>query len=106
MTGGTVPDRLIGMTDALPRWALSDGRPDAEKIIKYLYRYGYVKDVDGETFIDQKLNEDYPEVFQLLYNYQMSSMVDKYTEMIDQGKFHAYRDDDDNLKYRMDDDVE
>lgn len=93
-------------TDALPDWAVSNGQPDAEKIIKYLYRYGYVAEIDGATFIDKKLYEDYPSVYELLYNYKMSGLVQKYSQKISEGKFEAYRDENGELKYRMDDDIE
>jgi len=90
----------------LPSWAVTDGRPDAEKIMKNLYRYGYAIELDGEVFIDKKLNQDYPALFHLLYNYKMSQMTEKYTDMISEGKFEAYRDGEGKLKYRMVDESE
>lgn len=99
-------DMLVSMTHRLPEWALTAGRPDAEKIIKYVTRYGYAKEVDDEFYIEPKLFEDYPAVFILLGNYMISQMSDKYGDLIDKGKVHGYRDDDGKLQYRMDDDVE
>lgn len=93
------------MTETLPDWALSAGQPDADKIIKYVTRYGYITEVDGETYVEAKLFEDYPAVFMLLGNFMISQMTEKYSEIIDQGKVHAYRDDEGKLEYRMDDDV-
>lgn len=98
-------DRLVSMTQRLPDWALTAGRPDAEKIIKYVTRYGYVTEVDGETFVEPKLYDDYPAVFMLLGNFMMSQMTDKYAGIIDDGKVHAYRDEEGKLEYRMDEDV-
>lgn len=106
LTGCRGRDRLVNMTDRLPEWALTAGRPDAEKIIKYVTRYGYAKEEDGSMFIEPKLFEDYPAVFILLGNYMISQMTDKYSDIIDQGKVHGYRDDEGKLHYRMDDDVE
>lgn len=68
--------------------------------------YGYIMDKDGSTFVDKKLADDYPAVYKLLYDYKMSTLAKKYTDMIKEGKFEAYRDDDGKLKYRMDDDIE
>lgn len=89
------------MTDTLPTWALTDGQPDADKIIKNLKRYGYL---NGDH-IEPKLNEDYPALFNLLANFMLSQMAEKYAGIIKQGKVQGFRDDDGNLQYRMDDDV-
>jgi len=75
-------------------------------MIKYLYRYSYITEKDGRAFVHKSLEEDYPAVYNLLLNYQMSTLVDKYTDMIDKGHFEAYRDDEGKLKYRMVDEVE
>lgn len=106
MTRARRARRLADMTDTLPPWAVTNGQPDAEKIIKHLNMYGYIMDKDGSTFVDKKLADDYPAVYKLLYDYKMSTLAKKYTDMIKEGKFEAYRDDDGKLKYRMDDDIE
>lgn len=86
----------------MPDWALTNGAPDGDKIIRNLNLYGYIEQTENGTKIKPELNDDYPKLFELLVAYQASMVAREYTKKFDDGKIVGYYDEDGNHRYRVD----